>query len=345
MSDIIKTSLTLANLSVVDHAVVGSDGLIYGGSYNPSFLVSGKTDPVEKVVVDFSSIKKTMKTLIDRHEFDIQTNGFDHKLWVIPGISNCTVEENDDGTVGVITPLITVKCPADAVRVFHHHDYANDGYTFAEIEAIFEDEVEADLQMHLRKLYPDVDVSVKCFNNTAVHTLYENQTALMFSYVHGLRDSTSYGCKNIAHGHLSYSHLFAENLYNTPVVNDVLIKFMVYIMKQINGRIFIRHDNIKEMDSDSLIHLNYTTPRGEFTMVLNAERVPCIILQTETTIEFIVEHVRSLMKAQFAEFVNTVLAEKYRAPFKEAIGQEVDVVMVISEGLSKGCQTEFALSL
>jgi hypothetical protein len=73
-----KSTMFLANLSVVDHAVLIPEGLIRGNSHNPSFEVSGVVDEVENVVCDFSTIKKRMKQLIDDHDM-----GFDHKCWIL----------------------------------------------------------------------------------------------------------------------------------------------------------------------------------------------------------------------------------------------------------------------
>lgn len=349
MSDVIQTALSLANLSVVDHAFIDNRGLVIGGSYNPNFIVSGKTDPVEKVVVDFSTIKKDIKKIIDRHEHDVMTNGFDHKLWIIPGVSNCTYSVSEDGTrVDVFTPVMHISCPVDAVRVFHRENYAADGWTTDEINALFETECEADVQDRLREIHPKVDISVECINTTDVHTPYTDKLAVMFRYAHGLRDSTSYGCKNIAHGHLSYAHLFLDRTCEAdlPQVSrwhDALQEILVQAIRKMHNHIFIRADNVVEKldDGSPLAHnwigLAYDTPRGRFNMQLDSHKVPHTILETETTIEFLVQylmgHIYSIAPAILESF------EVQRTEDDEP----VDVVLVVSEGLSKGCQVTLSL--
>ena len=354
MSDVISTSLTLANLSVVDHAFIDHRGLVIGGSYNPNFIVSGKTDPVEKVVVDFSTIKKDVKKIIDRHEFDVLTNGFDHKLWIIPGLSNCTWSVNEEtNRIDIFTPVMHISGAVDAVRVFKEHDYAADGMSLNEIDSIFEMECEKDVQDRLREIHPNVDVSVSCINTTDVHTPYTNETLVMFSYAHGLRDSTSYGCKNIAHGHLSYAQMFPTNSYeleHPERVREMLNQLLVSVIRQINKHIFIRSDNLIEQLDDGAplaqnwIGLAYDTPRGRFNMELDAMKVPHTILETETTIEFIVQHVMERIKLAAPQFLLDWNSQDDSDFVDLKVGDSVAVSLVVSEGLSKGCQMNFDLT-
>ena len=51
----------LTHVSCVDHAYIDNNGCVVGGSFHPNFIIGGTPDPVEKVVVDFSTVKKDVK--------------------------------------------------------------------------------------------------------------------------------------------------------------------------------------------------------------------------------------------------------------------------------------------
>src|SRR5574343_1490291 len=110
-----KSSIFLSDLTVVDHAYINSQGQVIGGSFNPGFIVSGEVDPVEKVVVDFSTIKKDVKYSIDKHIDDYHHNGFDHKIWFIEGYSGGEYRQFED-KIEFKTPAFKARVPLDAVR-------------------------------------------------------------------------------------------------------------------------------------------------------------------------------------------------------------------------------------
>ena len=116
-----RSTMFLNDLTVVDHAYIDDNGCIVGGSFNPCFEVSGTPDAVEKVVVDFSTIKHDLKEMIDRHNFVFSKNGFDHKVWIIEGYSNVSMirmEGNSTySTVTITTPAMALTVPGDAVKM------------------------------------------------------------------------------------------------------------------------------------------------------------------------------------------------------------------------------------
>ena len=108
--------LFLSDLTVVDHAYIDDSGNVVGGSFNPTFYVAGNVDPVEQVVVDFSTIKKDIKNIIDSRLI-----GFDHKLWVIDGYSNVNTlswnslsHDTDATQVEIETPTTKLSIPESA---------------------------------------------------------------------------------------------------------------------------------------------------------------------------------------------------------------------------------------
>lgn len=300
----------LNQISVVDHAYIDDKGHVVGGSFNPDFIVSGDIDPVEQVVVDFSTVKKDLKRFIDHKEF-----GFDHKLWFIVGYSLGTFEQHMvDGEwyYSIITPTFRAKLPANAVKVFTATEY-----TLESIGSAFEDY----LQVHMESLYPSI--KIVCNNTTIAHTnnsIASGQNGVLpvaqsqpsyFTYVHGLKDSTSWGCQNNSHGHLSFIQL-------EPANADTLL-LQQSIASVLDGVVFIKRENIDRTEG-SWVHIDYTTERGHFYAAYDASQIKVVILDTETTIEHLVSHVA------------------------EAFGDDIKALGVtrvfVSEGLSKGAIVE-----
>lgn len=291
-----RSRLFLNDLSCVDHAYIDDKGRIIGGSFNPSFEVSGTPDPIEKVVVDFSTIKHDLKEMIDTHSFTFNHNGFDHKVWIIEGYSNVTALRMEGtsihNTVTVLTPAVALTVPGDAVKMIPQIEGRFPQYTKEYIGAAFTEY----LQPLLEEKYPNVGIKVKCTNTENIHTPTPNvaHNAYRFRYVHGLKDSTSYGCNNIAHGHGS----FISSEYDPSGLLEL-------IAKELDNTLFVRNDNITAFSMSAHeveeLTIEYTTPRGEFILTVVPSTHKIVILNTETTVEFLAAYVKerfgSLMKA------------------------------------------------
>ena len=316
----------LTHVSCVDHAYIDNNGCVVGGSFHPNFIIGGTPDPVEKVVVDFSTVKKDVKQAIDQHIFDDVHNGFDHKLWIIEGYSNVTSVKyinNDDGEitdVEINTPNLFLQLPLDAVKLIKPLPKFITNYDPTYIGEAFRVHV----YDHLLKKYPNINLTVECSNTVDPHLpikgFGQNINGVggfrYFSYVHGLKDSTSYGCQNVAHGHLSFIQVDVDPnlvLYEEGVV--VIDKLLDGIACDLDNTVFVREENIVGEASDSLL-LKYTTKRGNFVMVLNTNQHKIVVLPTETTVEFLTHYV----------------IHKYR---ERLVSAGVTSIFV-SEGLSKG---------
>jgi 6-pyruvoyl-tetrahydropterin synthase len=277
----IKSSMFLGDTTNVDHAYINNLGDIVGGSYRPKFTVTGKVDPVEKVVVDFSTVKKSLKAAIDDTE-----DGFDHKLWWIEGesLGNITFT---GATVSIVTPKVKIYGPKNIVKVVTSSTSFNDYCLSA-----------------LQKKHPTVDIELETVLTTNFDIMPQlNSMPHMFRYVHGLKESTSWGCQNIGHGHLSY---IAANTTNT-LATDLLL---AEIARDLDGVIFAWADN---MPTENLIE--YHCGRGPMSMEFVGD-VKLVKLTTETTVEFLVDYV----------------IDRYEHQLKQA----GVTILFVSEGLSKG---------
>jgi len=290
-----SASLFLANVTCVDHAYIDNQGCIIGGSFNPSFEVTGEVTSDENVVIDFSKVKKIIKDAIDD-----KVTGLDHKLHLY---SNSAYEvQNTESGVRVITPYLLIE---------------GDGNFHIEIPGEFQ-QLSASGKYMSRLIYDALrqfEVRTSCINSrTAFHyrstdTNLQVCRPMFFRYVHGLRQSSSYACQNIAHGHLSYVQLMGHTETN-------LEHLATAIAHGLNNCIFVWLDNVTE--DDNYWHVRYNSQdRGEWYMRINKD-IPqkVIILSKETTIEHIVR-----------EIVVGMLDELRDAGVEKVL---------ISEGLTKG---------
>jgi 6-pyruvoyl-tetrahydropterin synthase len=282
----------LSDLTVVDHAYIDDRGNVVGGSFNPSFFVTGEIDPVEQVVVDFSAVKKQIKSIIDNKEF-----GFDHKLWFIVGYSAGTTSISGN-TMEITTPTTRLVMPTNAVKIFAGREYSihRIGVEMGRL-----------VESMLRSMHPGAHITVECVNNVNCHVPTSVNATALFRYAHGLKESTSWGCKNIAHGHLSYIQLLPDSPQARSLANR--------IAADLDDTIFIYDANIVDGPADC-ITIEYTTERGYFRGEYKTDAYKLVVLPTETTVEHLVEYVAAIYGDE---------------------PTSVGVTMVlVSEGLSKG---------
>lgn len=294
------STLFLNYITCVDHAFIDYRGRVIGGSYHPIFEVTGKVEEKESVLIDFSKVKKQLKEFIDHKE-----TGFDHKLWFIPEYSEGSVIRIDENRVEIITPAVHLKMPANAVKVF------NTKFDGSFIDTV-EQEFDEYLTQHLKTAHADLDVSVK--TKIIAQPFAQGSDYTMFRYIHGLKNSSSWGCQNHSHGHLSFAEFEWKPLKELP--NKMAALDAVRVL---DNTLFIFRENIVA-ENDDYIQIEYTTCRGTFWAQYNKGLMKCQILETETTIEHIVNW--------FVEKNRTLL---------EMTGVHR---VYISEGLAKGAMVE-----
>jgi len=306
-----RSTLFLNNISVVDHAYIDDQGRVCGGSFNPNFIVSGTPDPTEKVVVDFSTIKKDIKHSIDKHIENVYANGFDHKLWVIEGFSTVTKMVLDGDVVYMETPVMKLTLPRNAVKLITKLRGLTPSHKLDYIATAFASHVYHDLEA----TYPNIQIEVQCINTVDEHITHPYPT-FPFHYVHGLKDSTSYGCQNIAHGHRSFIQIDSD--YH---VAQTLLGKIAY---DLDNTVFVREENVAAHTiGDNWITIEYVTGRGEFVMSLDTDAHKVVVLPTETTVEFLASYI----KLKYGHELSMIA---------DPSGLERVTQIFVSEGLSKG---------
>ena len=270
-----KSSIFLNYITVIDHSYIGSDGRQHGGSFHASFDVSGEVVGDEAVVIDFSTVKKSIKAIVDHND-----TGFDHKLWFISGFSKGFANV-DRGVVNVVTPAVEITAPADIIR------YMNCGsYDTTAIAALIGKEVKNALAYQ----FPGIGIDVVCRLSEEPWVNVRDGRHQMFRYSHGLSHSTSYGCQNIAHGHLSWIEFGHDANYRDDCADckQNLEKMRNLVVNKLDGAVLINAANIVGDDDDSLT-IAYESGRGKFWAKYLKNHSKYVVMPHETTIEHIVD--------------------------------------------------------
>lgn len=295
-----QSSLILNDLTCVDHAYIDSNGLIVGGSFHPTVILTGEVTDDEHVVIDFSKCKKLVKSLIDDH-----FTGFDHKLWIMSDSkANVYIHPKK---FEIATGPVTITTDQHALRSLGCN------YDPKEIGKVMARYLEENIFEAMQQ-----KIKVEVLINTNFHALHSGVGAFPFRYAHGLKDSSSFGCQNIAHGHLSYIQALGEGY--SAMSNPKLNEFMLTLANGLDETYFVAKKNIEHYSSNLLCMRYEACQRGEFTAVINTESQKVQIIDTETTIEHLIEYIKKECRDDLLS-----LGAKY---------------LVVSEGLTKGSIVE-----
>lgn len=235
-------------------------------------------------------------------------------------------------------------------------------------------DMKTSLNYYLKSLYTGKKIEVSRIVCDIIHSnppmVYDEVTeghglvyaTAMFPYTHGLNNSTSYGCKNIAHGHLSYVSLQSKVDVTAPVILNAsgkddseanIFKHQVQVNKlalEISNFLFNAHFvhdiNLIEGEPESNTTLEgYTNERGTFEMVLPSK----YFLEKLAIGDNIrnLEHVKSLARPMFLDSETTIenLVDCIYDNFKEKLEALSINAIYVSEGLHKGSWVNVGHSL
>lgn len=256
-----ESSIFLNDLTVIDYSIITPQGVIVGGAATLNLVISGEVEPHEGVVIDFSACKKQIKKLIDGK------GGFDHKCWV----------NLDDSAIVM-----------DLAETYHQITHRSSGLSIkAERDAFayVSNDPTVDIAEFLNSHMAPYVVSSVSLNTNIIPSPHINTTPAIFRYVHGLKNSTSYGCKNIVHGHKSWiGAVVAEE--NQGVCDHILRG----IATDLDGCIFAHAEDMQSTEG-GVYKIGYDTDeRGKMSMSFTQK---LIVLETQTTVEHIVEYIRA----------------------------------------------------
>jgi 6-pyruvoyl-tetrahydropterin synthase len=298
-----RSTLLLSNITCIDHAFIDRSGMPVGGSYLASFLVTGEVESEENVVVDFSKIKRSIKASVDD-----KISGFDHKLWLdLDSVVVFSLDE-EKGRIEFETPQIRASLPLDAVKLMQIESYLD--------KSTLESVIAAKVAQDLNAQYKDLSITVTCYLKEEADVTFTGPIAY-FRYTHGLKSSSSRGCTNVLHGHLSYIQALIDAEIYEETLDELLV--LLSVISEDLDTMFIFKDNIVSTDNGTT-RLKYTTEERGLFELSTSPKVNTTVLETETT----VEHLAFFVEAKYGEQLKNLGAKAF----------------VISEGLQKGSFVE-----
>jgi hypothetical protein len=280
-------SIFINSVTVIDCARFSPErGEFVGDSFNLHTFISGDANGQEEVVVDFSSGKKLIKAAIDGHVFHQENasqgdrskdNGYDHKTWITEDLVQQYSENGRyielEGPKG-----FRMAAPSNAVKILPKDVLTNlEGGSTKELQYHIKGFLEASIPGFSFEVFLDRSP----FTNCSSHLFGKEFNTIGFQYLHGLKQSTSYGCQNIFHGHGS-------------VVSSEDLDAAIAIAKYLDGGYLYEAKSV----SPQLPNFAYETPeRGAFSLTISEDpTIKLIDIGGEPTIENLSQHVAQVLQ-------------------------------------------------
>ena len=257
--------LFIKRLTVIDNAVLSPARGLVGESWQVDIELEGELD-YQGMVLDFGEVKRSIKRLIDEQ--------FDHKLMVpaeYPGLQVAEYPEGlhlsfqlDDGR------QIEHRSPRDAVRLLPCGRVASD--RLAQIIADY-----------LSPQTPDNVSTVR------VRLWPEPIDGACYHYSHGLRHHQG-NCQRIAHGHRSRIEIL-RNGQRDPALEDE------WAARWTDIYVGTRADLIgtSQREGVEYCEFGYRSSHGHFGLTL--PRAACYLIDGDSTVENIAQHIADRLKA------------------------------------------------
>jgi 6-pyruvoyl-tetrahydropterin synthase len=268
--------LFIDRFTVIDFSYLCSQRGLVGESWQVDLALEGRLDE-QGMLVDFGTLKRTIKGLIDET--------FDHKLLVPTG---------DPGTqviAGASGLQLTFTC-ADG-RVIRHHSPA-DAVCLLEAPAVTPGRLAEAVVAFLTPHLPD--------NVRAVHVNLwpERSGDAFYHYSHGLKHHAG-NCQRIAHGHRSRIVIVRNGHRDLSLEADWARRWRdIYLATRCD--ITGRHAE----GGINYLEFGYKARQGCFSLSLPEKS--CYLLDEDSTVENIAQHIATKLKERLPEACLAVYA-------------------------------------
>ncbi len=274
--------LFVDNLTNVDFSYLHPQRGLLGETWLASTQLDGHLDQ-QGMVCDFGVVKKTLRDWLDEE--------IDHRLAVPTQSPNLRLQQNN----GVIElewkfggQQLFCRAPAQAIAL-------------VDAEQITPDSVSRWSKNQLRPLLPNsIDQLGLDFEAEAIDGSF-------YHYSHGLKKHNG-NCQRIAHGHRSRIHIWQNGL-PAPQLEAQWSKTFTDIY------IGTREDIIEQQGDRT--RFAYRTSQGEFELTLPDHC--CYMIDTDSTVELIAQHLADELKRQYP-------ADSIKVKAFEGIGKGAIVV-------------------
>ena len=263
--------LFVDNLTNVDFSYLDKQRGLVGETWLASIVLEGALDE-QGMVCDFGIVKKTVRNWLDTY--------IDHCL-VVPSQSDALLLSATENTIDLTWQYDNkqLRClsPTQAISVINS-------------DAITASSVATWCIQELKKLLPEtIDrISLTFTPETIEHHSYH--------YSHGLKKHLG-NCQRIAHGHRSTIEIIKDSQRDHTLEAEWATRWTdIYIGTQ---------SDVVQANQDAY-DFAYDSEQGHFELTI--PRSDSYIIDTETTVEFIAQHIAKTLKQESPEHAFTVKA-------------------------------------
>ncbi|MFT6791981.1 MAG: 6-pyruvoyl-tetrahydropterin synthase [Cellvibrionaceae bacterium] len=274
--------LFVDRLTNVDFSYLQAQRGLVGETWLAGIVLEGAVDD-QGMICDFGIVKKMVCQWLDDH--------LDHRLLVPKDSPNLQITEEDPEQLGLRwefqecadQPIRTVSChsPKQAVALV--------GATTIDPQSVADWCVAA-----LAQSLPD--------SIDRVHLSFKPESIQyhFYHYSHGLKKHAG-NCQRIAHGHRSTVEIY-RNGSRDPLLEQQWCQHWQDIY------IGTREDlqKSRQRDGEDYYVFSYTSAQGDFTLELPAQR--CYLIDSDTTVELIAQHIADSLKQAHPQQQFTVKA-------------------------------------
>ena len=280
------STLFVNRLSVIDCSYLSPVRGLVGESWQVDVELDGDLD-YQGMVLDFGEVKKSLKRLIDSQ--------FDHKLLVPADYPGLRIAEYPEGLhlsfVLEDGREIEHRSPRDAIRLIP-------------CERIESDRLSQIIADYLSPQTPENVSTIR------VRLWAEQIDGAFYHYSHGLKHHDG-NCQRIAHGHRSRIEILRNGRRDPELEREWAAQWTdIYIGTRADLIGTSRRDKVEYYE------FGYRSEQGNFGLTL--PKAACYLIDTDSTVENIAQHLADRLKAQYPDDRFKVYA--YEGVDKGAIG-------------------------
>jgi 6-pyruvoyl-tetrahydropterin synthase len=276
--------LFVEQLCALDFARLDPEHGLLGDTWILDAELGGSLDH-QGMVLDFGRVKPTIKSVADAT--------VDHRLLVPTLAPGLRMEEGGD----------EVRLWFDYPGGSLYHRSPREALCLLETPVVTADAVAGRLRDSVAPSLPETVTDVR------IGLREENIAGPWYRYVHGLRQHEG-NCQRIAHGHRSRVEILRDGRRCEATERWLADRWRdIYLG--------CRQDLVETVEGDHGLRyrFSYRAPQGEFELLIAADR--CELLESESTVECIADHVLGMLKAREPEVRFQVTA--YEGVHKGAI--------------------------
>lgn len=279
--------LFVKQLTTMDFSYLHPQRGLLGESWFVDVELTGHLDD-QGMVLDFAEVKGSIKQLIDLH--------FDHRLLVptcYPGVS--IFHQGDE-------VIVDFTCKDERKL---HHKSPLEAVCLIDADVISTESVTEAIQLELQPLMPGN------VQGLGIHLYPETTEVGIYQYSHGLKEHCG-NCQRIAHGHRSRLEIYRNDERDAALEKNALVIWRdIYIGTE---------EDVAERHQDNGIDylvFRYQSGQGDFELSLPA--ASCYLIDEDTTVEHLAQHLADKLKSMDPESSFRVVA--YEGIGKGAIGE------------------------